>query len=189
MFLDKRKVLTFLFVVVALLAVGCSELGIDTLATPGTRGPAASSLLPNLPGYTRIESSSIQDFISGLGEAGTALTGQFGATAAIGVVDRIASCYRDIGVLDASGYSQDALPVVAGVVAVVNRSQLTNPANFLNCVGVRDQGVMADPGPGMQPCTNAYTTELQGDTYDIIYAATDSELCNLFCASLPNCTR
>ncbi len=172
------------------LTAGCTALGLDALATPSSSGPAASSLLPSPAGYTRIGLQSIQDFITGLGEVGTTLTGQFGATAAIAVVDRVADCYQNVGAIGASGYTKNELPVVAGVVAIANRPLLPAPRTFLACIGAAQQPQALDGqgGGGLTPCAYAYTTQIQGDTFDILYAGTDLEICQVFCRSLPGCT-
>ncbi len=181
-----------ILLVLVLLVSACGVLpGTAPLATPASNAPPASAYLPNLAGYSRLDARSIQDFIAGLGEAGTALLGQFQATAVIAVVDNVAACYQDIGAVAASGYSKDALPIVAGVVAVANRDLLLNPQTFLACVSSAQQrSLMADGqgGGGMQPCGFSYTTEINGETFDFLYAGTDLEICQAFCRSLPGCT-
>jgi len=142
-----------------------------------------------LTGYTTLDVSTIQEYIVGLGETGTALTGQFAATAAIEAVDRVVGCYQEIGAVAARGYSKDALPIVAGVVAIVNRDLLTDPQTFLACVGLAQPDMESGQqgGGGLVPCGFSYSTELEGDTFDMLYAGTDIEVCQAFCRSLPNC--
>jgi hypothetical protein len=187
--LSRLAVLALLLMVVV---TGCGVVpGLDPLATPASNAPPASSFLPNPAGYSRLDAQSIQDFIAGLGETGTALLGQFQATAVIAVVDNVANCYQDIGAVAASGYSKDALPIVAGVVAVANRDLLLNPQTFLACVTQAQQrSAMADGqgGGAMQPCAASYTTEINGETFDMLYAGTDVEICQEFCRALPGCT-
>jgi len=184
--------LAVLVLAMAILSAGCGVLpGIDALATPVSNAPPASSYLPTLAGYTRLDARSIQDFIAGLGEAGSALVGQFQATAVIALVDDVADCYQDMGAVAASGYSKDALPIVAGVVAVANRSLLLNPQTFLACItrAQQPQGLMeGQGGGGLQPCSYSYSTVINGETFDFLYAGTDLEICQAFCRSLPGCT-
>jgi hypothetical protein len=183
--------LVTLLLIVVLLTAACQQLGIDALATPpANNAPPASQYLPNLPGYTSLGFQRIQDFIAGLGEVGSTMTGQFGATAAIAVIDRVADCYQDIGAIAASAYTKDDLPIVAGVVAVANRTLLTDPRTFLACISSAQQPQALDGqgGGGMTPCAAAYTQEIQGSTFDFIYAGTDLEICQQFCRSLPGCT-
>jgi hypothetical protein len=185
-----------LLLVIFLLA-GCGLVpGLDTLATPSGGGntggaPAASSLLPNLAGYTRFEAQRLQDYIVGLGQAGSALLGQFQALGAITVIDRVADCYQNQGVVAGSGYARTDLPIVAGFVAIANRDRLLNPQTFLACIGLaQQQGAMAEGqgGGGLTPCAFSYSTQLSGSTFDILYAGTDVEICQAFCRSLPGCT-
>ena len=109
--------------------------------------------------------------------------------AAINAVDGVIDCYRDVGAVDYRLYSQDAQPVVAGAVAIVNRDLLTDPNTFLNCIGLRPQTALEDGqgGGGIQPCFYTYATSLEGDTFDILYAGTDLEICQVFCRALPAC--
>jgi hypothetical protein len=182
--------LATLFLIVALLSAGCQQLGIDALATPVNNAPPASQYLPTLPGYTALGLQRIQDFIAGLGEIGSTMTGQFGATAAIAVVDSVADCYQNIGAIAASAYTKDDLPIVAGVVAVANRTLLLDPRTFLACVSgaQQQQGLLGQGGGGMTPCAAAWTQEIQGSTFDFIYAGTDIQICQQFCRALPGCT-
>lgn len=181
-----------LLVILVLAGTACE--GIPGLGSPGTpqrSSPPASSLLPVLPGYATLEAQSIQDFITGLGEAGTALLGQFQATAVIALVDRVADCYQEIGAVAARGYSKEALPIVAGVVAVANRDLLLDPQTFLACVGLAQQPSALGEGQGgggLQPCAHAYSTQVDSSTFDILYAGTDIEICQAFCGALPGCT-
>lgn len=181
-----------LILALALLSAACGLVpGIDPLATPVSNAPPAYSYLPNLPGYTRLDARSIQEFIAGLGEAGSALLGQFQATAVIAMVDSVADCYQEMGAVAASGYSKDALPIVAGVVAVANRNLLLNPQTFLACItrAQQPQGLMeGQGGGGLQPCAYSYSTVINGETFDFLYAGTDLEICQAFCRSLPACT-
>lgn len=190
--MGKRLVVGLIGALLVLVVAGCGILpGTAPLATPASNAPPASAFLPNPPGYTRLDARTIQDFIAGLGETGSVLMGQFEATAAIAIVDGIADCYQDVGAVAASAYSKDALPIVAGVVAVANRDLLLNPQTFLACVASAQQPrALADGqgGGGMQPCGYSYTTEINGETFDFLYAGTDLEICQVFCRSLPNCT-
>lgn len=178
--------------IVALLGSACGVLpGTAPLATPASNAPPASAYLPNLAGYSRLDARTIQDFLTGLGETGSALLGQFEATAVIAIVDNVAACYQDIGAVAASGYSKDALPIVAGVVAVANRDLLLNPQTFLACVTSAQQPrtlMDGQGGGGLQPCGFSYTTQINGETFDFLYAGTDLEICQAFCRSLPGCT-
>jgi hypothetical protein len=184
--------LGFLLILVLLIGAGCGVLpGTAPISPPVSNAPPAANFLPAMPGYNRLDAQTVQDFIVGLGETGSVLTGQFEATAAIAVVDRVAECYQNIGAVAAAGYSRADLPIVAGVVAVANRDLLMNPQTFLACVSsAQQQRALLDGqgGGGMQPCGFSYTTEINGETFDFLYAGTDIEICQQFCRSLPNCT-
>ena len=182
-----NKNLWRLLAVVGFLAL----FGAACEGVPSGTAPRADSLLPQLSGYSTFDARDIQGYIASLGEIGTALTGQFGATAAIEAVDRVAACYQDVGAVAARGYSKTDLQIVAGVVAVINRDLLTDPQTFLRCVGLAQQPTALGEGQGgggMVPCAYAYSTEISGDTFDILYAATDQEACQAFCRALPACT-
>ncbi|MBN1963620.1 MAG: hypothetical protein JW910_03165 [Anaerolineae bacterium] len=181
--------LVVLMLVAALANTACGA--ITGGGTPSSSGPPAASLLPTLTGYNVVEGQSVQEFIAGLGEAASALLGQFQATAAIELIDRVAGCYQDIGAVALRLYSQQEYPVIAGGVAVANRDLLTDPQTFLYCVGLAPQpsGLSeGQGGGGLQPCFYNYSIEIQGDTYDIFYVGTDVQICQAFCAGLQGCT-
>lgn len=176
-----RLVTLLLFLVV--LVAACDA--------PSGTAPSAESLLPLPVGYTVVMGQTLQDFITGLGSAAGALSAQPGMIAAIIFVDSVSDCYQQAGAVAYRLYSKSDMPVVAGAVAIINRDLLTDPNLFLRCTGLAPQAAGAEEGQGgggIQPCTHTYATEIEDDTFDILYAGTDLEICQEFCRALPNCT-
>lgn len=180
----RSKTTVWLFamlLILALITAACDA--------PSGTAPSASSLLPNLGGYSVVEGQSVQEFITGLGETAGGMSLNPAMIAAIAAVDQVIDCYRDVGAVDFRLYSKDDFPTVAGVVAITNRDLLLDPQTFLRCVGL-DQATGAGEGQGggvIQPCFHSYSPVIEDDTFDIIYAGTDLEICQAFCGALPEC--
>lgn len=174
-----------LIVLLTLVVLGAAACG-----SPSGNAPSAESLLPTLNGYRTVEAQSLQDFLTGLGSAAGALSFQPEMIAVVNVVDRVADCYRDAGAIGYRLYSKESNPVIAGAVAIANRDLLTNPQMLLQCTGLAPAPQAQAEGQGgflPQPCTASYNADISGDTFMILYAGTDIEICQAFCRALTNC--
>ncbi|MCP4358677.1 MAG: hypothetical protein GY796_11720 [Chloroflexi bacterium] len=173
------KVTAVFFVLIILLMglVGCGLL-------PSAGGEAAT-LLPDLAGYNTIEGESFTDALTSLGVMAT-LAGQPELGAPIAAVSGVVACYQDAGAVAARVYSDQADPVNSGVVAVGDKNALLNPLIFLECIP-KDR-VSIQSANTIEPCTNSYTFTRDGNEFYVLYAGLTPQVCQTFCANLPDCT-
>ena len=155
-----------------------------TACTP-TRG-RATDMLPNVPNTKVIEGQSITEFISSLAN-GAAITA--GNPELIPVIKRIEStlkCFQDNGAVGVRTYADQTFPLSAGIVMVVDRNAVTNPANLIQCL-------TTPPGPqaamAIQPCAQSYTLKKDNNEFFIAYIASTQEMCQAFCSRLEGCTK
>lgn len=155
------------------------------LAACQPSGPTAADLMPDLPGYNVIEGEDLTDAIGRLSGGASLLSGDPLMAGVILAVDEVIACYQEAGAVSGRIFSQQADPLAAGVIVIVDRNRLTNPQTFLNCV--RPGGERAE-AIGVQPCANAYTLQRDNNEYYILYAASQPQVCQVFCAALEGCT-
>jgi len=158
-----------------------SELNLKT-------GPApVEEMLPTLADYDTVEGETLTDYISNLSEGAALLAGQPELVATIAVVDHIITCYQEVGAAKARIYSNEDMPLSAGVIAIADRNELLNPVNLFKCVkpAVDMTGAQAVE---IQPCSATYTLEKDDNEFYIIYAGTTEDICKTFCANLEGCT-
>jgi hypothetical protein len=149
-----------------------------------TKEPSAAALMPNLAGYQVSDTTNIQDAIAKLAGGGAVLAGQPEVAALVTGVNSIVACYQKAGGIEGRSYVNSADVTKAGVVVIVNRNVLTDPATFLNCV-LPQTGFRAAT---IQPCGKAYTLTTDNNQFYIGYAATNPEVCQAFCSALQGCT-
>lgn len=158
----------------------------NVIASP-TKDASAKSMMPNLAGYTAVDTGDVQGALTNVAAGSAALTGNLQFAALIKVADRYASCYRNAGAFEASIYTNQSNPVLSGLVMIINNKVAANPQIFLSCLNSRPPN-SAQSANEPQPCANHYTyTAPGGNTYEILYAATDQTVCQAFCSSLPSC--
>jgi len=168
-----------------LAAAALTLLFVDDLRRPNSEPPAAQ-LLPDLSAYRQVEGQTITDYIGALGEGAALLAGQPQLAVTVGVVDGVVGCYQEIGGVRARLYSHAERPLEAGLVAVVDATQLNDPDNFFRCV--TPAGLNLESGENApQPCVAAYTLTRADGTFHILYAGSTYSVCRDFCAALEAC--
>ncbi len=151
-----------------------------------TKDASTKSFMPNIGGYTQVNTADVQGALSNVVAGASALTGNLQFTALIKLADKYANCYRDAGAFEASIYTSQSNPVLSGAILIINNKVAANPQVFLSCLNARGPSSAQSNEP--KPCTNQYTyTAPEGNTYQIVYAATDQQVCQSFCAALPSC--
>lgn len=155
---------------------------------PATVQPPAAEMLPELPGYTVVEGQTLTDYLSTVAGGAALLAGQPELAAVVAAVDEVGGCYQEVGAARARLYSNEEAPLTAGAVAIADRNELLDPANFLRCAvpQLRPQGDQEEAA--IQPCGTSYTLEREDDVFYIAYAGTRPEICRAFCEQLPECT-
>lgn len=175
---------------IALLVVGCSQVGVPGVNVPTTGNTAndpsaVGRYLPEIYGYTSINADSITTAVSSISGGASILSGNPVSAAMIAQIDGMMRCYQSVGAVGAKVYVPQNLASIlggqipsTGVLAVVNQDRVVN--NFFACaLGAGAQGFSAQSA-APQPCggTGTYRTP-QGETLHYLYAATDGELCTL----------
>lgn len=152
----------------------------DTASDPSS----ASTLLPNVAGYTRTNARNITDALTTVGVGASAISGNILTSAAIAQIDRMLSCYEGVGAVAASVYTQVDIATVLegqlprlGAVGIVNQDRLVN--NFLNCA-VGGAGDLFSAQSAMEPCGGSGSIVVNNENITYVYAATAPELCQAF---------
>jgi hypothetical protein len=147
---------------------------------------SAKDLLPDVPNTTVVDGQTLTQFIAKLAD-GAALTAA--NPELIPVIQRIETslnCYQDAGAAAIRTYTDKNFPLYAGIVAIVDRNAVTNPANFFNCVVKPQPGIEAAQ-PVLEPCAKTYTLKKDQNEFYIAYLATTPQMCDTFCAKLEGC--
>lgn len=172
------------FLLLALLS-GCEfipGLGKKTEMAP------AEKLLPTLSGYDAIEGETLTGYISNLSEGAALLAGHPELSVTIAGVDKVVTCYQEIGAVKARVYSNQEEPLEAGVAAIADKQALLDPVNFFRCVSFSDKEGFGTQAITFKPCTGNYTLERDDGTFFILYAGTTQAMCDTLCANLEGCT-
>jgi hypothetical protein len=176
-----RKILCLLICLA--LVTGCS-INVGSTGDRATDPSAARALLPQISGYTRTDADSITDALAATGAGAAALSGNLIVAGAIAQIDRMLQCYREVGAVAASVYTQldigsllqNQVPRV-GAVGVINQDRLVN--NFMNCAVGRAGGFSAQ-GAEIEPCGGSGSLVINNETIHYVYAATVPQLCQEF---------
>ena len=150
------------------------------------RSGGATAMLPDVPNTDRIEGTAISDYISSLGEGAALLHANPVLAVAIERAQGVLDCYQRIGAVAIRVYSDKSNPLSTGLVAIVDRTALTDPANFARClVGDQAEAGVQDV---VSICANYYFLKKEEAEFDIAYVATSQALCDAFCSRLEGCT-
>jgi len=136
---------------------------------------------------TAVEGETITQFLAKVAD-GTALAAA--NPELIPLIQRVEAsltCYQGLGAVALRTYTDKTFPLSAGVVAIIDRNALADPANFANCVLGRAQGD-ASAMPTIDPCVKTYTLKKDNNEFYIAYVATTQEMCMAFCSKLEGCT-
>ena len=163
----------------ALLASGCEWIG-------GQRG-GAPDLLPEVPNARTIEGQTIVQYLSSLADGAALKTLHPELWAAVQITEGLITCYQDIGAVAVRVYSDRDFPLSAGMVAIVDRNAIADPANLVKCIGSGLQPYSALPT--IKPCASSYTLHKDDNEFTIAYAGTTREMCDAFCSKLEGCVQ
>lgn len=183
--MKRARLLLPLTLALLLLASACDALS-PAPATPAE--PPAATMLPDLPGYNVVEGQTLTDYLNTVAGGAALLAGQPELAAVVAVVDEIGGCYQDVGAARARLYSNADAPLTAGAVAIADRNELLDPANFFQCAVPQLRPQTGDQAGAIEPCGTSYTLEQEDNAFYIAYAGTRPEICRAFCAQLPECT-
>jgi len=163
----------------ALLLTGCDLFS-------GRRG-SAPDLLPEVPNARTIEGQTIVQYLSTLadGEALKALHPELWAAAQI--TEGVITCYQEIGAVAVRVYSDRDFSLSAGMVAIVDRNAIADPANLAKCIGSGLQ--LYSTVPTIKPCASSYTLQKDDNEFYIAYVGTTREMCDAFCSKLEGCVQ
>ncbi len=154
-----------------------------------TQKGSASDMLPDVPNTTVVEGQTITQFIAKLADGAALAAANPQLVPVVQRVEASLTCYQDLGAVALRTYTDQQFPLSAGIVALIDRKALTDPANFANCVLGSAQG----SGAGaqrltIQPCTKSYTLKKGDNEFYIAFVATTQEMCQAFCSRLEGCT-
>jgi len=166
-----------------------SLLAVIALTACQTQKGSAGDMLPNVPDTTVVEGQTITQFLAKAADGAALATANPQLIPLVQRVEASLTCYQDLGAVALRTYTDKQFPLSAGIVAVVDRKALTDPANFANCVLGRAQGAAASAEQlTIQPCTKSYTLKKDDNEFYIAYIATTQEMCQAFCSRLEGCT-
>ena len=166
-----------------LLASACNVI------SPPPPEPPAAAMLPDLPGYRVVEGQTLTNYLSTVAGGAALLAARPELAALVATVDEVSGCYQEVGAARARLYSNEEEPLTAGAVAIADRNELLDPANFLRCTLPQFGPESSDQEEAaLQPCGTSYTLEQEGNTFYIAYAGTRPAICQAFCTQLPACT-
>lgn len=179
-----RLLLLLILALLLLLVTAC-----DALSPSPPAEPPAAAMMPDLPGYNVVEGQTLTGYLNTVAGGAALLAGQPELAALVAAVDEIGGCYQEIGAARARLYSNADTPLTAGAVAIADRNELLDPANFFQCAvpQLRPQTGDQEAAP-IQPCGANYTLEQDDNVFYIAYAGTRTEICQAFCSQLPECT-
>lgn len=148
---------------------------------------SAQNLLPNLPDYTTNSILDIQQVLSQTSSGASLLTGNAPLAGAIQVINGVTACYQKAGAIEGRTYINNADATKAGVVFVVNKTALTSPENFMQCV-LPGVSARRSAVPELTPCLFSYTLDKNNTSFYLAFAATDNAVCQQFCSAMEGCT-
>jgi hypothetical protein len=178
------KIRLVLVVITTVLASAVPACDIGSPQVTGT--PPVVQMMPNLPGYRVVEGRSVQEYIAGLAQGASLLSGNPQMLLLIELADQAISCYREVGAVNLRIYSDESFPLSSGAIAIADRNRLTDPQTLFRCIG--GQMITSSAEPTLQPCAHSYTLERDDNTFYFVYVGTTQEICQAFCANLEGCT-
>lgn len=179
---ELRRLLTSMRMV-ALIAVASLVVSACDSLQPA-KDDSAANLMPNIAGYTVVNTLDIQDTLSKIAGTSALLTGNPAFAAMVTAANEVSKCYQKAGAVEGRVYYGQADPSKVGAIVIINRNKVLDPALMLNCVGGRE-GISG--AQSIQPCVKAYTLKKDNNEFYIGYVATDPEVCSAFCTSLEGC--
>lgn len=170
------KRMLFLSLIVALTLTACQ-----------TQQGNARNMLPDVPNTTVVEGETITQFVAKVADGAALAAANPELIPLIQRVEASLTCYQGLGAVALRTYTDKTFPLSAGIVAIIDRNALTDPANFANCVLGRAPKTEASV-PTIDPCVKNYTLKKDDNEFYIAYMATTQEMCQAFCSRLEGCT-
>jgi hypothetical protein len=158
-----------------------------TLTACQTQQGSAKDLLPEVPNTTVVEGETITQFLAKVADGAALAAANPELIPLIQRVEASLTCYQGLGAVALRTYTDKDFPLSAGIVAIIDRNALTNPANFANCVLGSAQGGAASSFT-IDPCVKSYTLKKNDNEFYIAYIATTQEMCGAFCSKLEGCS-
>jgi hypothetical protein len=154
----------------------------NALPIAPTQDISASMVLPNLGNFTRVNTTDIQGTLANVSAGGVALTGNIEISGMIKLADGLATCYHNAGAYDSAVYYNTTNPLLAGVMLVINNKVASNLNVLLSCLHPAPAG--ASSIQDIQICSKHYQLSKGGNTYEVLYAAADPSVCQLFLGAI-----
>ena len=151
-----------------------------------TKQGSAKDLLPNVPNTTVVEGETITQFLAKVADGAALAAANPQLIPLIQRVEASLTCYQGLGAVALRTYTDKTFPLSAGIVAIIDRNALTDPANFGNCVLGSAQKTEASV-PTIDPCVKTYTLKKDDNEFYIAYIANTQEMCTAFCSRLEGC--
>jgi hypothetical protein len=164
-----------------------SLIAVLALTACQTQAGSARDMLPDVPNTTVVEGQTVTQFLAKLADGAALATANPQLIPLVQRVEASLTCYQDLGAVALRTYTDKQFPLSAGIVAIMDRKALSDPANFANCVLGSAQGAGA-ARPAIQPCTKSYTLKKDDNEFYIAFLATTQEMCQAFCSRLEGCT-
>lgn len=154
---------------------------------------AVQSLMPNINGYTRSQTSNIIDAMTAAGAGGALLSGNPAVAAAVARADTVLDCLEASGTIGANTYVetvQSGLIPEAGAVIIINQTRLNQ--NALACfltAGTESQRGFSAQNIDIRPCAEGGNFTYQSNDYAYAYVGVGDRLCGFFSQHFGNLKR
>ena len=165
-----------------------SLMAVIVLTACQTQEGSARAMLPDVPDTTVVEGQTVTQFLAKLADGAALAAANPQLIPLVQRVEASLTCYQDLGAVALRTYTDKQFPLSAGMVAIMDRKALSDPANFANCVLGSAQGAANAQRPVIQPCTKSYTLKKDDNEFYIAFVATTQEMCQAFCSRLEGCT-
>jgi hypothetical protein len=146
-------------------------------------GPRATELLPTVTTAQTVE-GKLADFLRSSKEGLVMLRTHPAETDLIDLIDRAQSCYQQIEGVATRAYSDNRLPLMAGIAVITDRAA-TDQGQLDRCLALSQQTFPAKPT--FELCSQAYTTTLGSREFYLAYMALSPNMCQILCDHLSNC--
>jgi hypothetical protein len=135
-----------------------------------TQRGSAKDLLPDIPNTTVVEGETITQFLAKAADGAALAAASPQLIPLIQRVEASLTCYQDLGAVALRTYTDKQFALSAGLIAIVDRKALTDPANF-RCVLERRLGTQASSTPTINPASDLHAAEGR-QRFHIAYIAT-----------------
>ena len=153
-----------------------------------TQRGSAREMLPDVPNTTVVEGETITQFLAKMTDSAALVAASPQLVPLIQRVEASLTCYQGLGAVALRTYTDQDFALSAGLVAIVDRKALTDPANFANCVLGLSRARSTEAAPTINPCVKTYTLQKDNNEFHIAYIATTQEMCQAICSRLEGCT-